>query len=319
MALPPSPMVVDNQLTTVSTTTLHSCVPAPTCQASSTSTDSESCDTPSAISTDRTNSSTLPHSTYEMSNAPACSLLISATEIHTQSDDSAIIPLSTEMSALSLSLPTAHVLTKPTNSNSVSVATEPDATLSVKVSIHSYNNDHIIIIITIMQISVLSASDSSTVTYVLPNSLCQVGEALGKGNMPSIAKAILDNEQLADHVLQLVIKSIDSECSVLCQRNPQSCSLFRKISVVEMRNFKWNCLIDELSSKAPTLYRILYSLVSHSDHRNKKKVAEAHFPGICMTCAVLLKERNREMCGVQSMISFLLYYSRAEKQVLHLK
>ena len=131
MALPPSPMVVGNQLTTVSTTTLHSCVPAPTGQASSTSTDSESCDTPSAISTDRMNSSTLPHSTYEMSNAPACSLLISATEIHTQSDDSAIIPLSTEMSALSLSLPTAHVLTEPTNSNSVLVATEPDAT-SVK-------------------------------------------------------------------------------------------------------------------------------------------------------------------------------------------
>ena len=68
-----------------------------------------------------------------------CSFLL---EIHTQSDDSAIILLSTEMSALSLSLPTAHVLTEPTNSNSVSVATEPDATLSVKVSIHSYNNNN---------------------------------------------------------------------------------------------------------------------------------------------------------------------------------
>lgn len=34
-----------------------------------------------------------------------------------------------------------------------------------------------------------------------------------------------------------------------------------------------------------------------------------------MTAAVLLKARNREMCGVQSVIS-LLYYSNAEKQVI---
>ena len=34
-----------------------------------------------------------------------------------------------------------------------------------------------------------------------------------------------------------------------------------------------------------------------------------------MTAAVLLKERNREMCGIQSLISLLLYSSHVDKQV----
>ena len=33
------------------------------------------------------------------------------------------------------------------------------------------------------------------------------------------------------------------------------------------------------------------------------KKDEQHMPGICMAVATLLKERNREMCGVQSIIS----------------
>ncbi len=45
------------------------------------------------------------------------------------------------------------------------------------------------------------------------------------------------------------------------------------------------------------------------------KVGEAHFPGICSAAAILLKERNREMCGLQSLVSLLMYSCHAEKQV----
>ena len=45
------------------------------------------------------------------------------------------------------------------------------------------------------------------------------------------------------------------------------------------------------------------------------KVDTAHHPGIYSAAAVLLKERNREICGLQSHVSLLMYSCHAEKQV----
>ena len=74
-------------------------------------------------------------------------------------------------------------------------------------------------------------------------------------------------------------------------------------------------MIAELQLKAPLLFKVLHSLSSRNDHRNTLKVGVAHYPGICSAAAILLKERNREMCGLQSLISLLLYSCHAEKQV----
>ena len=40
-----------------------------------------------------------------------------------------------------------------------------------------------------------------------------------------------------------------------------------------------------------------------------------HYPGLCMSVAILLKERNREMSGLQYIVSLLLYSSHVDKQV----
>ena len=149
---------------------------------------------------------------------------------------------------------------------------------------------------------------------MLPESLRSLGRELAVGHLPSIAATIIDNRELADLVWQRFLTKIDQECSVLCQRHLPS-SPFRSISVDGFSTFQWKDCIDDLSLRAPTLLQLLSTIVSHSDHRNEKKTKSAHHPGICMTTAVLLKERNREMCGVQSLISLILYSSHAEKQV----
>ena len=56
-------------------------------------------------------------------------------------------------------------------------------------------------------------------------------------------------------------------------------------------------------------------MVSMNDHRNQHKGGVQHYPGICMAMEVLLKDRNREICGVQSVLSLLLFFSHAEKKV----
>ena len=107
---------------------------------------------------------------------------------------------------------------------------------------------------------------------------------------------------------------INQECSSLCKRSG-SLSPFRTIAVERFSEFHWQHCIEDLSTRAPLLLSLFTSIVSHSDARNEAKCNSAHNPGICMAAAILLKERNREMTGLQSLISLILYSSHAEKQV----
>ena len=120
-------------------------------------------------------------------------------------------------------------------------------------------------------------------------------------------------EQLIDKVLDL----IEGECSLLCSRSQRG--PFRCAQVTELDTFNWEHYIHEMEQKSPILLRLLKLIVSHSDHRNQQKRAEHHVPGICITTAVMLKERNREMVGVQTHISLALFTSRVHKQVRKIK
>ena len=164
-----------------------------------------------------------------------------------------------------------------------------------------------------MLVNILHQPTASTALLPQSDPLAELKHAVAGGNLLNIGKAILQNKQLTDVVIKLIAGVVDSECSVLCRRN--NASLFRKTSVTTMPNFQWSQLVDELATNAPTLLCLLTAIVTHSDHRNQLKVSSAHHPGLCMCVAVLLKERNREMCGVQSIISLLLYQSHVEKQV----
>ena len=65
-------------------------------------------------------------------------------------------------------------------------------------------------------------------------------------------------------------------------------------------------MVEELQQKAPLLFSVIHSIASRNDNRNVVKVAAAHYPGICSVAAILLKERNREMCGLQFLVSLLI-------------
>ena len=80
-------------------------------------------------------------------------------------------------------------------------------------------------------------------------------------------------------------------------------------------NFTWNVLVEDLKERAPTFFRVLSMVASHSDHRNKSKAGNAHNPGISMAAAVILKERNREMNGIQSLVSLIMFATHVNKQV----
>lgn len=142
----------------------------------------------------------------------------------------------------------------------------------------------------------------------------KIARTLLGGNANSIAKAALAVDKVKEAIVNILLNDMNDECRKLCRKKP-ACTLFRKCPVDKLAEFKWKNMIDELKSDAPLLFTIISSLVSHNDARNKTKVGAAHHPGICSTVAVLLKERNREMCGLQSQISLLMYSCHCEKQV----
>lgn len=142
-------------------------------------------------------------------------------------------------------------------------------------------------------------AERSPTTSVLSPSLIPLGKSLVIGKMHSIAEAIVNHDSLADTVFKFFVERISLECGSLC-RKTQELSPFRKI---QLAAFQWTSFKEHLSAKAPLLLSLFSTIISHSDHRNKEKAHSAHYPGICMATAILLKERNREMCGVQSLIS----------------
>ena len=72
---------------------------------------------------------------------------------------------------------------------------------------------------------------------------------------------------------------------------------------------------SELGRESSNLLRLLPKIVGKSDHRSQDKHGDKHHPGICMAIATLLKERNQEMCDIQTMISLVPLTSRVQKQV----
>lgn len=135
------------------------------------------------------------------------------------------------------------------------------------------------------------------------------------GHAPSIAKAALAMDNVKDAIITQLLVILNEECRQLCRLGPDT-SLFRTVSLSQMMDFKWDGMLTQLKTTAPLLLKILHSLASRNDHRNKVKIGAVHSPGICTAAAVILKERNREMCGLQSITSLLMYSCHCEKQVI---
>ncbi len=140
--------------------------------------------------------------------------------------------------------------------------------------------------------TVKSPARMSTFSTKLDGNFQKLGYALAGGDPTSIAKEVLSDTTLREHVLKRVAQEMDTECSSLCRRQP--ISMFRKIPLAQMENFSWDWFVDEMETKCPVLYRFLMTVVSHTDSRNTRKKGTVHNPGVCMAAAILLKERNRE-------------------------
>ena len=145
----------------------------------------------------------------------------------------------------------------------------------------------------------------------------KIGRALAGGHLPSIAKAIFAHNGVREEVLLKVMDLIKEEVDSLCRKVKENepPSPFRHIPVTDLESFSFQECVRQLQEKSPFLYRLMVSLVQRNDHRNKSKRGDSHIPGICTAVAIMLKERNNHMCGVQTYLSLALYTSQVPKKV----
>lgn len=165
-----------------------------------------------------------------------------------------------------------------------------------------------------MQVVVQTPNLPIPYTAELPADLIKIGRVLAGGHIPTIARAVFNHAPLKEEIMLKVLDAASNECGELCRKGPNNTSCFRNIPLGKMEEFEWAQCIEELHKKAPMLLRLLSSIVQHNDHRNTSKRGDRHNPGISMAVAVLLKERNREMCGLQSLIALLLFKGQAHKK-----
>ena len=149
----------------------------------------------------------------------------------------------------------------------------------------------------LLQITVSSPNKPDVVTKEVDRSLQKIGRSLAGDHIPSIAKAVFANLSPREHMVEKVVYAVGNECASLCSKSAQPATEFcqRKLSLGKR--------VSELKQKCPILFRLFSYIVRHTDHRNASKQGEKHYPGICMTTAILLKERNREMSGIQAFFS----------------
>ncbi len=167
----------------------------------------------------------------------------------------------------------------------------------------------------LLQISVYSPSKEAVCTVSIRPELEKIAKALAGGNLQSICRAIFSYPQLRDEAVSRISRIVDDECASLCSKSSQPVSLFRSMTLEQAESFSWRQTVTELETKAPTLYHIIDCAITHSSKRNKMKKGERQFPGLCTAVAILLKERNRIMCGVQSYLSSALFSTHIQKKV----
>ena len=118
----------------------------------------------------------------------------------------------------------------------------------------------------------------SPVQVVLNPNLSRIGRTLAGGHAPSIAKAVFAHPHLWELVIAKVLDLVTTECNTLCCRSSENPSIFRSVPIESLERFSWEDCAQELKVKAPVLFQLLVTAVSHNDHRNTHKQGCHHLP-----------------------------------------
>lgn len=144
---------------------------------------------------------------------------------------------------------------------------------------------------------------SQTKVNTLHEGLESLGKMLCCGTYKQIAGAVWKNPILRKYMQQLYLEEVDHECTAMCSLKNRSC--LRSPSKKDLQSFSFRKFNRELESKAPLFSAVLWT----ASVRKSKRDDEFWLPSVCMSVAVLLKNRSPCMNAMQLINTIILYHS----------
>ncbi|XP_078363701.1 uncharacterized protein LOC144647887 [Oculina patagonica] len=156
---------------------------------------------------------------------------------------------------------------------------------------------------TVVQVSIKWPSRPNAKVNNLHEGLESLGKMLCRGTYKQIARAVWKNPILRKHVQQLYLEEVDRECTAMCSLKNPSC--LRSPSKKDLQSFSLKKFNTELESKAPLFSAVLWT----ASVRKSKRDDRFWQPSVCMSAAVLLKNRSPCMNAMQLINTITLYHS----------
>ena len=123
-----------------------------------------------------------------------------------------------------------------------------------------------------------------------------------------IAKAVVENATLQQEVVSQITRASRREIMKICSDSHDS--ILRMKSKVALEHFSWETVWLELKHNAPLLVNLFLQLVpKHKRDDNSTIMA------LCVCMSILLQVQSQKINLVQAVISLLLRYGHATKQV----
>ena len=134
-----------------------------------------------------------------------------------------------------------------------------------------------------------------------------IGKAVARKSHKTIAIEALKSVTTKKHILNTIGKELAREIKAMAS-DPVN-SILQSHNPDHLKQFNWDMLLDELSTHAPQLKRLLLSAA-------KTKIPRSNTNAVVGMCAALLiKHRNPKMNLVQKINSLILYAGHCSKQV----
>lgn len=91
--------------------------------------------------------------------------------------------------------------------------------------------------------------------FNVTNSLKKVGHGLSRTNRQAIARQVVNDKVMLLKALGFISKKVKQEIKQMCSYHVNS--VLRKATPEVMQSFQWKDLVTELTTHAPTFYKLL--------------------------------------------------------------
>lgn len=129
-------------------------------------------------------------------------------------------------------------------------------------------------------------------------------KSIARGHKKGLVDQCFGDEETHTYIRKKTESIIRKEVKKMCSADVNSILQHRHVE--DLVSFKWDTLLAELKSHAPTLLTTLTAAIGkHSEN--------SAIVGVC--CAVILKSRYRRMSLVQKLVAVILQAGHCSKQV----